>query len=183
MTGEPEIVAAFAPVLAHLDTVFRGLRTGRANPGLVEHLEVESYGTKMRIKELATVAVPDAKTIHIQPWDVGQVQIITKAIESSPLGVMPAVAGTVIRVTLPPLTEERRRGLTRFVRQHLEEARVAIRNIREKLLKELKNRKDAKELSEDAFERERKNLQTDVDAAIAAVDSRGKEKEKELLSV
>ncbi|TSC73017.1 MAG: ribosome recycling factor [Parcubacteria group bacterium Gr01-1014_38] len=182
MTGGPEISAAFAPVLMHLDTVLQGLRTGRANPGLVEHIEVESYGTKMRIKELATVTVPDARTIHIQPWDKGHVPIIAKTIESSPLGVMPAVAGTVIRLSLPPLTEERRRELTRLVRKHLEEARVAIRNIREKQLKELKSRKDAKELSEDALERERKKLQEDVDAAITAIDNRGKEKEKELLA-
>lgn len=183
MTGEPAVPATFAPALTHLDTVFQGLRTGRANPGLVEHLEVESYGTKMRVKDLATVTIPDARTLQIQPWDRGQTALIAKAIESSPLGVMPSVAGTVIRLSLPPLTEERRRELTRLVKRHAEEARVAVRNTREKLSKELKSRKDAKELSEDAFERERKKLQEGVDATIAAVDSRASEKEKELLAL
>ncbi|MDP3685494.1 MAG: ribosome recycling factor [bacterium] len=183
MTGTSAVLAAFGPVVAHLETVLKGLRTGRANSGLVEHLEVESYGTKMRLKELATVTVPDARTIHIQPWDKDQVPVVAKAIESSPLGVMPTVAGTMIRLTIPPLTEERRRDLTRLLGRYLEEARVSIRNIREKQVKELKSQKDAKELSEDAFERERKNLQEEVDAAIAAVDNRGKEKEKELLVI
>lgn len=177
------VAPVFAPALDHLETVMQGLRTGRANPGLVEHIEVESYGTRMRLKELATVAVTDARTLQIQPWDKAQVGVIAKAIEASPLGVMPTVAGTSIRLTLPSLTEERRRELTRLMKQHLEEARVAIRNVREKQLKELKAQKDAKELSEDAFERERKKLQEDVDAAVTAVDSRGKEKEKELLAI
>lgn len=134
----------------------------------------------MRLKELAHIVTPDARTIQIEPWDKELVKPIEKALATSSLGVNPVIAGTVIRVPLPPLTEERRRELAKLVKQHVEETRITIRNIRERLLKDLRARKDSGALSEDTFERERKHLQADVDAVVAEAGSSGENKEREL---
>ncbi len=174
--------SAFGAPLRHLDDVLRGIRTGRASPGLLEHVEVDAYGGRLRLKELARISAPDPRTLHVEPWDKSQLPLIEKAIATSSLGVNPVTSGAVVRVPLPPLTEDRRRELAKLVRQHIEDARIGVRQIREKMLKDLRAKKEEGTLSEDAFERERKNLQTDVDAAIAAADASGREKESEVLS-
>lgn len=173
----------FRAPLRHFEETLRGLRAARASPALVEDIEIDAYGTTMRLRELAHISTPDPRTIHVEPWDTQLLKPIEKALAAAPLGVNPATAGTVIRVPLPPLTEERRRELARVVGTHAEEARVAIRVIRERLLKDLRAQKEKGELSEDEFERERKGLQADVDDAIVEAGKRTKQKELELLNV
>lgn len=173
----------FDAPLQHLDAVLRGLRAGRATPQLVENIEVDAYGASMRLKELASITTPDPRTIQVEPWDAQQLTAVEKAIATSSLGVNPVRSGNMIRVPLPPLTEERRQELTKLVRQHIEEARVSIRHTRERVLKELRAKKDSGEFSEDVFKRERKSLQQQVDTATDAAEQRGKEKEAEILTV
>lgn len=173
----------FDSALRHLEEVLRGVRTGRASPGLVESLEIDVYGTRMPLKSLATISVTDARTLQVEPWDKSQTQVIEKTISASPLGVNPVTAGTVIRIPLPALTEERRKDLTKVVRQHVEAARGALRQTREKILNNLRAQQTAGELSENEFERARKKLQAEVDAATAAVERRGEEKKQEILTI
>lgn len=173
----------FAPALERFETVLRGLRTGRASAGLVEHLEVEVYGARMKLRDIATITTPDGRTILLEPWDKGHAQVIAKAIATSPLGVNPAATSSLIRVTLPSLTEERRRELAKLVSQHAEETRIAIRNIRERLLKDLRTTKETQGLSEDTVERERKRIQAEVDTATEAIEARARGKEKEILTL
>lgn len=173
----------FDASLKHLGEVLRSIRAGRASPALVEELDVEVYGNRMRLKELARISAPDPRTIQVEPWDKSQMKAVEKSLASADLGTSPVVAGMVIRCTLPPLTEERRRELTKLVHRHVEEAKVSIRHVREKLLRDLRTKKEAGEFSEDAFERERKTLQEEVAAATAAADTHGKTKEGELLSM
>lgn len=174
---------AFDPALKHLDDVLRGLRAGRASAALVEDLTIDAYGTPLKLKEVARIATPDARTIHVEPWDRNLVKNVEKAIAASGLGVNPVPAGTAIRVPLPALTEERRKDLVKIVRQHVEEAKVTIRHVREKFLKDLRERHGAKTLSDDAFEREKKQLQTDVDAAVKAAEEQGSDKERDILTL
>lgn len=181
MPSEPAVAATFQPALDHLETVLRGLRTGRASTGLLEPLMVEAYGGTMRLQEIASITTPDARTIQVEPWDRALVKTVEKALSQAPLGTAPTVAGSVIRVVLPPLTEERRVELSKVVRQHVEECRIAIRGVREKLLKDLRVREESGALSEDMAERDRKRTQQEVDAAVAAADARGRAKEDELL--
>lgn len=172
--------AEFGPAVNHLEEVLRGLRAGRATPGLVENIEVGVYGSRVPLKSIASISTPDPKTIQVEPWDKTQIKEVEKALATSPLGVNPQAAGTTIRLTLPSLTEERRFELKKLVRQHLEETKGSIRQTREKLLKELRSWQVSGELSEDAFERERKKLQDDVDAAVAAADTLAREKESQI---
>lgn len=173
----------FDSALRHLEEVLRGVRTGRASSGLIETIEIDVYGARMPLKSLATISVTDARTLQVEPWDKSQTHVIEKAIATSPLGVNPVTAGTLIRIPLPSLTEERRKDLTKVVRQHVEATRGAIRQTREKILNNLRAQQTAGGLSENEFERERKKLQADVDAATAEVERRGGEKEQEILTV
>ena len=136
----------------------------------------------MDLKTLARIGVADPRTITVEPWDQQQVKIIEKAIASSSLGVNPVTAGSVIRIPLPPLTEERRRELAKRIRQHMEETHIAIRGAREKMLHALRAEKDSGEMSEDNFERAHKELQGETDEAWAAAEELGKTKEAEILT-
>lgn len=173
----------FEPAVAHLVEQLRGIRTGRASTGLVEGLSVDYYGTQTRLKDIASISTPGAQLIQIEPWDKNAVSNIVKAIEISSLGLNPTVAGSIIRLNLPQLTEERRRELVKVVGKYVEEAKIAVRNVREKLLREIKNQLDAKELSEDEHHGEKETIQSEVNEALRAIDEEGKEKENELLSV
>lgn len=177
-----QLPPAFQPPVRHLEESLRSLRAGRASSALVEDIDVEAYGTRLRLRELAVITTKDANTIQLEPWDDSVVKAVERAIASSNLGVNPSTVGTVIRVVLPSLTAERRIELTRLVRQRLEEARVSVRNTREKLLKDLRARQDRGELSEDAHTREQKKLQNEVDAVIETVTELGKRKEEEILT-
>jgi ribosome recycling factor len=159
------------------------LRTGRASTGLLEHIRVEYYGSEVPLQQVANVAVEDARTLTIVPWEKQMVPVIEKAIMKSDLGLTPATAGTVIRVPLPALTEERRRDLTKVVRHEAENARVAIRNVRRDVMHELKEMLKEKLVSEDDDHRAQEEVQKLTDKYVAEVDHVLADKEKELMQV
>ena len=159
------------------------IRTGRANPALVEHIRVDYYGTPTPLKQLATVMVPEARLLTIQPWDKGSLGAIEKAILKSDLGLNPSSDGAVIRLVIPQLTEDRRKELVRMVHKKLEDGRVAIRNIRRDAHEMLRDFKKEKEISEDQEFNAQEDLQKVTDRFIADADKIGQEKEQELLEV
>jgi ribosome recycling factor len=159
------------------------LRTGRASTTLVDHIRVDYYGAESPLNQVANVAVEDARTITIVPFDKQMVGTIEKALMKSDLGVTPTTAGSVIRVPLPPLTEERRRDLTKVVKHEAENARVAIRNVRRDVLQDLKEMLKEKMISEDIERKAHEEVQKLTDKHVADVDAAMHEKEKELMQV
>jgi ribosome recycling factor len=159
------------------------VRTGRAHTGLIDHLRVDYYGTEMPINQVANVTLSDARTISIQPFEKKMVQAVEKAIRDSDLGVNPATSGDVIRVPMPPLTEERRRELTKIVKQDGENAKVAVRNIRRDAIAHLKALLKESEVSEDEEKRAQDDVQKMTDKSIGDIDKLVAEKEKELMAV
>ncbi|HEX2765533.1 MAG TPA: ribosome recycling factor [Candidatus Limnocylindria bacterium] len=162
---------------------FAGIRTGRASTALVERIMVDYYGAQTPLNQLAGISTPDAHLIVIQPWDRSVLSAIEKAITKSDIGLVPNVDGTVVRLNVPPLTEERRREMVKQVRRRAEEARVEIRNHRREAADHLKRALRDGELSEDEERRELENLQKLTDRYIEAVDSRAERKEAEILEV
>jgi ribosome recycling factor len=159
------------------------LRTGRAHPSLVENLKVDYYGTEMPLNQVANISLEDARTILITPWDKQAVQAVEKAIFKSDLGLTPMTAGTVIRVPLPPLTEERRRDITRVVRHEAENARVAVRNVRRDVLTDVKDMLKEKRISQDDDKRVQDEIQKLTDKHVADIDQALAAKEKEIMQV
>ena len=159
------------------------IRTGRANPGLVEHLRVDYYGTPTPLQQLATVMAPEARLLTIQPYDKGSLGTIEKAIQKSDLGLNPSNDGAIIRLVIPQLTEERRRELVRIVHKKVEDGRVAIRNVRRDAHEMLRDLQREKEISEDDEHRAQDQLQKVTDRFVGEADTVGKEKEEELLEV
>jgi ribosome recycling factor len=159
------------------------IRTGRANPALVEHIRVDYYGTPTPLKQLASVLVPEARLLTIQPWDKGSLGAIEKAIQKSDLGLNPSNDGAVIRLVIPQLTEDRRKELARVVHKKVEEGRVEVRNIRRDSHELLRDLQREKEISEDQEFNAQEDLQKVTDRFIAEADRLGEEKEKELLEV
>jgi ribosome recycling factor len=157
------------------------IRTGRAHPSLLEHVNVDYYGSMVPISQAASVAVEDARTLAVTAWDKSMVQVIEKAILSSDLGLNPNTAGTVIRIPLPPLTEERRIDLGKVVHNEGENAKIAIRNIRRDANHHIKDLLKEKEISEDDDRRTENEIQEITDAAVHRADEIVAEKEKELL--
>jgi ribosome recycling factor len=162
---------------------FKRLRTGRAHTGLLEHITVDYYGSEVPISQAATVAVEDARTLSVSPWDKQMVAKIEKAILTSDLGLTPVSAGTVIRVPLPPMTEERRKDLVRVVRHEAESGRVAVRNIRRDAMSELKDLLKEKMITEDEDHRAQDEVQKLTDKHIAEIDTLLSEKEAEIMEV
>jgi ribosome recycling factor len=162
---------------------FSGIRTGRASTALVERITVDYYGTQTPLNQVAGISTPDAHLIVIQPWDRSVLSAIEKAITKSDIGLMPNVDGTVVRLNVPPLTEERRREMVKQVRRRTEEARVEVRNHRREAADQLKKLLRDGDLSEDEERRELENLQRLTDRFIEAVDSRADRKEAEILEV
>jgi ribosome recycling factor len=162
---------------------FSGIRTGRASTALVERITVDYYGTQTPLNQVAGISTPDAHLIVIQPWDRSVLSAIEKAITKSDIGLMPNVDGTVVRLNVPPLTEERRREMVKQVRRRTEEARVEVRNHRREAADQLKKLLRDGDLSEDEERRELENLQRLTDRYIEAVDSRADRKETEILEV
>jgi len=159
------------------------LRTGRASTSLLEHIRVDYYGNETPLAQVANVAVEDSRTLTIVPWEKQMVPVIEKAIMKSDLGLTPATAGSVIRVPLPALTEERRRDLTKVVRHEAENAKVAIRNVRRDVMHELKEMLKEKLVSEDDDRRAQDEVQKLTDKYVAEVDHVLADKEKELMQV
>ena len=159
------------------------IRTGRAHPSLLDHITVTYYGSEMPIRQVANVTAEDARTLAVTPWEKGMVQAVEKAILQSDLGLNPNTAGTVIRVPLPPLTEERRRDLIKVARHEAEQARVAVRNIRRDANGELKELVKEKMISEDDERRGQELVQKLTDQYIKEVDAVLAEKEQDLMSI
>ncbi len=166
-----------------LKSEFAGLRTGRASTVLVEDIKVDYYGSVMTIKQVAQLSVPESNQIVIQPWDVSVIPNIEKAIRESDLGVQPHRDGNVIRVILPPLTEERRKELVKKAGKLAEQARIAIRNIRHEIMKELDKLKKERGFSEDDIKRAKDELQKITDKYVKSVDDLLSKKEEEILTI
>ncbi len=159
------------------------IRTGRANPGLVEKMAVEYYGTPTPLMQLASISVPEPRSLMIKPFDPTTIKVIEKAIQASELGLNPNNDGKVIHLNLPPLTEERRRDLVKHVHHRLEETRVAIRNIRRDAHNDMRDFEKEKLISEDELERGEEELQKLTDRFIEEVGDMGKKKETEIMEV
>jgi ribosome recycling factor len=159
------------------------IRTGRAHPSLLNHVTVEYYGSEVPIGQVANIAVEDSRTLAVTPWEKPMVQAVEKAIMTSDLGLNPSTAGTVIRVPMPPLTEERRRDLTKVVKQEGEQGKVAIRNIRRDANSDIKSLLKEKDISEDEARGAEDAIQKITDKYIAEVDKLVEAKEQDLLSI
>lgn len=159
------------------------IRTGRAHPSLLDHISVEYYGSEVPLSQVANVGVEDARTLTISPWEKDMVAPIEKSIMNSDLGLNPSSAGTLIRVPMPPLTEDRRKDLVKVVRSEAENARVAIRNIRRDANNDFKTLLKEKEISEDDDRRAQDEIQKITDQFVAQVETVLKEKEQELMEI
>jgi ribosome recycling factor len=162
---------------------FQGIRTGRASTSLVERIHVEYYGTQTPLNQLAGISVPEAHQIVIQPWDRGVLGAIEKAIIKSDIGLNPQVDGTVVRLNIPPLTEDRRKEIVRVVHKRMEEARVEIRNLRREAADALKREEREGDVGADEAHRQHDQVQRLTDRFIADVDRLGGAKEEEVLAV
>jgi ribosome recycling factor len=162
---------------------FSGIRTGRAHAGLLDHVTVDYYGAEVPLNQAASVHVEDARTLAVQPWEKSMVQKIEKAIINSNLGLNPVSAGSVIRVPMPPLTEERRKELVKVVRQEAENARIAVRNIRRDINSDLKSLQKEKEITEDEERSAEQAIQKITDDTVAEIDAMLERKEKDLMEV
>jgi ribosome recycling factor len=159
------------------------IRTGRASAGLVEHLKVDYYGTPTPLQQLATISTPDPKMIMIQPYDRSALDAISKSIQKSDLGLTPSNDGAIIRLSIPPLTEERRKDLAKQVRQRVENARVAVRNVRRDIHDHLRKIEHDHNISQDDLKRSETDLQKLTDDQVKEIDRIGHEKEQEVLTV
>jgi ribosome recycling factor len=160
-----------------------GIRTGRAHPSLIENMHIEYYGATTPLRQLAAINAPEARLLTIQVWDKGAVKAVEKAIQSSDLGLTPAIDGQVIRLPFPPLTEQRRRDLVKMVHHKTEEGRVAVRNVRRHSHEQLRHAERDGHCSQDELKRLEEELQKLTDGHIARIDAEGKRKEADLLEV
>ena len=159
------------------------IRTGRATPALVDHIKVDCYGVPTLLNQIATISVPEARVLLIQPWDRNSLPGIEKAILKSELGLNPTNDGTVIRLVLPPLTEERRRELVKIVKKRVEEGKVEVRSLRREAVEELRKKEKAKEISQDEGKRALEQLQELTDSFIEETDRLGRDKEAEIMEI
>ena len=172
-----------AKAVASLERDFSKLRTGRATTALVDDIKVDYYGAVSPISQIASVAIPDSRTITIQPWDRGAFALIEKAILTSDLGLNPVNDGKIIRISIPPLTEERRKDLGKIARKYAEEAKVAVRNVRREANDAFKKLEKDKTISEDDCKRAQDDVQKMTDATVAQIDKVTQEKEKEIMEI
>lgn len=159
------------------------IRTGRASPALLDRVTVEAYGQAMPLKQVAGVSTPDARTLLITAWDKNVVGDIRKAIEKSDLGITPGVDGTLIRLTIPPLTEDRRKDLVKLVKKKAEDSRVALRNVRHHALDDLKGQHKRAEITDDDNKQMTDQLQKVTDKYVKEIDSLTNDKEAEIMEV
>lgn len=173
----------FQKALDHLKSEFARLQIGRATPALVEDIKVEAYGGIQPVKSLASVSVPDPKTLQIQPWDKGLLGAIEKAIQSANLGLNPINDGRVLRLPMPPLTQERRVELVKVLHQMAEQAKISIRTARGTAHSAFKTMEEAKLISEDERRLSEKHLQEKVDASNKEVEEMAKKKEQDVMTI
>lgn len=159
------------------------IRTGRAHPGILDHVLIDYYGTMVPISQVATVVVQDARTLSVQPYESKMASVIEKEIRNSDLGLNPQVNGAIVRVPMPPLTEERRKDLIKVIKAEAEEAKVAVRNVRRDANNELKNLLKDKEITEDVERKVQDEVQRLTDKHVQEIDRLVLEKEKELMTV
>ena len=169
--------------LASLEKDFSKLRTGRASTSLVEDIRVDYYGSQTPIGQMASLAVPDSRTLTIQPWDKNAFSLVEKAILKSDLGLTPMNDGRLIRISIPPLTEERRKELGKVAKKYTEEAKVAIRNIRRDSNESLKKQEKDKKLTEDDLKKAMEAIQKSTDSFVAKADAKLAVKEKEIMEI
>jgi ribosome recycling factor len=169
--------------VAHLKEDLAGIRTGRATPALLNRVTVEYYGSPVPLQQLASMSVPEPRTLTVQPFDKTAIGSIEKAILSSDLGITPSNDGNVIRLSFPPLTEERRRDLVKQVHARAEDGRVAVRNVRRHHKDEVEKLEKEHEISEDDLKRAEKELQKLTDHHVAEIDDIQRHKEQELMEV
>lgn len=175
--------AEMKKIIDHLKTEYSHLQIGRASASLVENVMVEVYGSHQPLKGVAHISVPDAKTIQIQPWDKSTLQAIEKGIQMANLGLNPSNDGLVVRIAIPPLTEERRRDLTKVVHKLAEDARISVRHSRQAVMDKIKGQEKAKEISEDMAKGLEKKLQEKVDAMNSDIEMMAKSKEADVMKV
>ena len=169
--------------LTALERDFSKLRTGRASTDLLEGVKVDYYGTITPLSQMATISVPDSRTLTIQPWDRGGFSAIEKAIQKSDLGLSPVNDGKVLRIAIPPLTEERRKDLVKVAKKYTEEAKVALRNIRREANDLLKKAEKDKELTEDEHRKTHDEVQKITDASVAKAEEKLAAKEKDIIQI
>jgi len=186
MSTSTEVLASaedrMKKAIANLEKEFVTIRTGRANPSILDRVEVEYYGSPTPLKSLANISVPDGRSLLIQPFDKSVIKDIEQAIHKSGLGLTPNSDGTVVRINIPVLTEERRKELTKHVKKYGEEARVAVRNIRRDGADDLKKLKGTG-LSEDEIKRQEESLQKLTDKYVKEIDKHVHDKEHEVMEV
>lgn len=178
-----EAEARMRGAIQALEEDLAGIRTGRAHPALVEKIQVEYYGTPTPLMQLASISVPEPRSLLIRPFDPSTMKAIERGILASDLGLTPNNDGKAIRLNLPPLTEERRRDLVKVVHARLEESRVAVRNIRRDMIRDLKEFEEEGLISEDELKRGEEELQKITDRFIQEINAIGERKEKEILEV
>ncbi|MDR1684539.1 MAG: ribosome recycling factor [Elusimicrobiota bacterium] len=187
MEGVTELLnktkAAMTQVADKLKQDLGTLRTGRANPQMLENVRVDYYGAPTPLKQMAIINVTDARTLEIQPWDVSAIKDIEKALQQSDLGASPLSDGKIIRITFPPMTEDRRKTLSKTVSKMSEDYKVTVRNERRDAIEKIKKAQKAGEVTEDDSKRHEADIQKATDAAIALIEKNVAEKEKEIMTV
>jgi ribosome recycling factor len=178
-----DITSRMTKSIHALDEEFAGLRTGRANPGLLEPINVEAYGSHMPLNQLATVSVPEPRMLSVQVWDQGLTKAVEKSIRESGLGLNPIAEGTVIRVPIPELNEERRRELTKVAHTYAEQARVAVRHIRRDGMEQLKKLEKDGDMGQDECRVLQDQVQKATDDAVTEIDAHLAAKEEEIMQV
>jgi ribosome recycling factor len=160
-----------------------GVRSNRANPALVDGVEIDAYGSKMKLRDLAHISAPEPRLLVVQPWDGSLVETIAKALGSAGLGINPSVDGGVVRLPLPQLTEERRQELVKLVSAKLEEAKVQLRQARHDSIAELERSEDSKEITEDDMKRGEAQIQKEVDRVTGELEEMARAKESEVRTI
>lgn len=176
-------VPQFEEAVKHMKNELANIRTGRAHPALVENLKIDYYGTMTPLIQIASINVPDAHSLVVQPWDQNAIKNVEKAIIASDLGLNPVNEGNTIRIPIPPLTEERRAELVKRMYEKVESARVSIRTIRENIWKEIKEAKNAGDITEDDLYQHQKELQEVVDRQNEIIKGIADTKEKEIMTI
>ncbi len=175
--------SSFESAIEHFSVEMAKIRTGRAHPGLVENLSVDYYGTRTPLRQIASISIPEARQILISPWDKGSLVLIEAAIRESDLGLNPGNDGVALRITLPALTEETRKTLVKSLNQKAEEARIAVRNIREEIWKDIQDFEKEGTISEDDKFSGKEELQKVIDEYNQKLEALRKKKEEEVMTV
>ncbi len=184
MFNQKQYEDRFNAAIAHFEDELKKVRTGRAHPTMLDGIYVEAYGAKVPLNQVANVTVPEAQLLTITPFDPSNIQNVVAAIRNDQaLGLNPSDDGRLIRVPIPPLTEERRKQIVKQTSEKVEEARITLRNVRQDAFKEIKRMKDAKEMSEDDQKRAEKSLDDVLSVLNTKLDSLFRDKEKEILTI